>query len=70
MSEEAPQQDRSFENRLYPEDQARVDAFLKRGVNSVERKPFKPIRMILLLIAVVTFFSILSQFIARWAGVY
>ena len=70
MSDESPQQDRSFENRLYPEDQARVDAFLKRGVNSVERKPFKPFRMILLLIAVVTFFSILSQLIASWSGVY
>ncbi len=70
MSQQSPQQDRSYENRLYPEDQARVDEFLKRGVNSVERKPFKPFRMILLLIAVVTFFSILSQMIANWSGVY
>ena len=70
MDQETPQQDKSYENRLYPEDQAKVDAFLKRGVNAVERKPFKPFRMILLLIAVVTFFSILSQMIARWAGIY
>ena len=70
MSQQSPEQDRSYENRLYPEDQARVDEFLKRGVNSVERKPFKPFRMILLLIAVVTFFSILSQMIANWSGVY
>ncbi len=70
MSQQSPEQDRSYENRLYPEDQARVDEFLKRGVNSVERKPFKPFRMILLLIAVVTFFSILSQMIASWSGVY
>ncbi len=70
MSQQSPEQDRSYENRLYPEDQARVDDFLKRGVNSVERKPFKPFRMILLLIAVVTFFSILSQMIASWSGVY
>ncbi len=70
MSQQSPQQDRSYENRLYPEDQAKVDEFLKRGVNSVERKPFKPFRMILLLIAVVTFFSILSQLIASWSGVY
>ena len=70
MSQQPSQQDRSYENRLYPEDQARVDEFLKRGVNSVERKPFKPFRMILLLIAVVTFFSILSQMIANWSGVY
>jgi hypothetical protein len=70
MSQETPKQDSSYENRLYPEDQAKVDAFLERGVNAVERKPFKPFRMILLLIAVVTFFSILSQLIASWAGIY
>ena len=56
--------------RLYPEDQAMVDAFLKRGVNSVERKPFRPLLLIILLIVVVTGFSLLSQGIARWAGVY
>jgi hypothetical protein len=27
------------ERRLNPEDQAKVDAFLQSGVNSVERKP-------------------------------
>lgn len=58
------------ERRLYPEDQAKVDAFLQRGVNSVERKPFRPLRLIALLIVVVTGFSLLSQGIARWAGVY
>ncbi|MDG1064926.1 MAG: DUF3094 family protein [Luminiphilus sp.] len=58
------------ERRLNPEDQAKVDTFLKSGVNSVERKPFRPIIMILLLIAVVTGFSLLSQGIALWAGIY
>ncbi len=71
MSQESPQQDKSYKNQLYPEDQAKVDEFVKRGVNSVERKPFRPLRLlILLLIAVVTFFSILSQMIANWSGVY
>ncbi len=56
--------------RLNAEDQARVDGFLQRGVNSVERKPFRPLFLIFLLIAVVTGFSLLSQGIARWAGVY
>ena len=56
--------------RLYPEDQARVDAFINSGVNSVERKPFRPVRMIILLIVVVTGFSLLSQGIALWAGIY
>ena len=58
------------ENRLYPEDQARVDAFVKRGVNSVERKPFRPLRLLLILIGVVVGLSILSQLLARWAGIY
>ena len=58
------------EPRLSPGDQAKVDAFLKKGVNSVERKPFKPIRLLLLLVVVVTTLSVLSQLLANWAGVY
>lgn len=58
------------ERRLYPEDQAKVDEFLKRGVNSVERKPFRPLFLILLLIGTVTVLSLLSQGLAMWAGVY
>lgn len=71
MSESDPdQQDKSYQNSLYPEDQAKVDDFVSRGINSVERKPFRPMRLLLLLIVVVTGLSILSQFLARWAGVY
>ena len=71
MTEEnSTEQERSDQNRLYPEDQARVDDFVKRGVNSVERKPFRPIRLLLMLIAVVMGLSIFSQLLARWAGVY
>lgn len=62
--------DRSYQNRLHPEDQEKVDAFLRRGVNSVERKPFKPMRMMILLIVVVTTLSLFSQLLARWAGIY
>ena len=62
--------DSSHENRLHPEDQARVDEFIKRGVNSVERKPFRPLRLLLILIGIVMGLSIFSQFLARWAGVY
>ena len=56
--------------KLSDADQARVDAFLKRGVNSVERKPFKPLILIFLLMAVVAAFSLLSQGVAQWAGIY
>mgnify|MGYP001824169286 FL=1 len=62
--------DKSYQNRLYPEDQRKVDEFVKRGVNSVERKPFRPMRLLLILIVAVVSLSILSQFLARWAGIY
>ncbi|AQA17211.1 hypothetical protein BST95_02230 [Halioglobus japonicus] len=70
MKQPEEQQDRSYQNSLYPEDQAKVDEFLKRGVNSVERKPFRPFYMILLLIGSVTILSFVSQWIARAAGIY
>ena len=71
MSEKLPeQQDRSYSNSLYPEDQKKVDEFVKRGINAVQRKPFRPLRLMIMLIVVVTALSILSQFLARWAGVY
>ena len=56
--------------KLSDADQAKVDGFLGRGVNSVERKPFRPMRLIFLLMAVVAGFSLLSQGIAQWAGIY
>ena len=56
--------------QLYPEDQARVDAFLKRGVNSVERKPFRPFLLLGILVFVVTCLSLLSLALKEWAGVY
>lgn len=62
--------DKSYTNKLYPEDQKKVDEFVNRGVNSVERKPFRPGRLLLLLIVTVTVLSFLSQGLARWAGIY
>ena len=55
---------------LSEEDQARVDHFISTGVNATEKKPFRPILLILLLIVVVTGFSLLIQILARMAGVY
>lgn len=71
MTEELPDKtDRSYTNSLYPEDQKKVDDFVNRGINSVQRKPFRPLRLVLLLIVVVTVLSLLSQGLARWAGIY
>ncbi|MEM0955012.1 MAG: DUF3094 family protein [Pseudomonadota bacterium] len=58
------------EPRLSPEDQAKVDAFVKSGVNSVERKPFRPLRLFVLLFLVVSGLSGLSALVARLGGVY
>lgn len=60
----------SEENKLYPEDQAKVDAFLSQGVNSVERKPFRPFRLLLILIVIVSGLSVFSIVLARSAGIY
>jgi hypothetical protein len=71
MTEELPDKsDRSYNNSLYPDDQKKVDEFVNRGINSVQRKPFRPLRLMLMLVFVVTALSILSQFLARWAGIY
>ena len=70
MTQDPSQQDRSHQNSLYPEDQEKVDAFLKRGVNSVERKPFRPGRLLIMLVVVVLGLSLFSQWLARWAGIY
>ena len=70
MSEANQPSDETASQQLSQEDQSRVDGFLARGVNSVERKPFRPVFLIVILIAVVTGFSLLSQGIAQWAGIY
>lgn len=67
---DSSERDDEYTPRLKPEDQEKVDEFVKRGVNSVERKPFKPIRLLILLMVVVAAFSLFSQVLARWAGVY
>lgn len=62
--------DKSYGNALYPEDQKKVDEFITRGVNSVDRKPFRPVLLMFMLFVVVTTLSVISLFLARSAGVY
>ena len=69
-TEDQPRLSTEDQPRLYPEDQAKVNEFVTRGVNSVERKPFRPLRLMLMLIGVVLALSLFSQWLARWAGVY
>ena len=70
MSDANQPSDETASQPLSQEDQSRVDGFLAHGVNSVERRPFRPVFLIIVLIAVVTGFSLLSQGIAQWAGIY
>jgi len=53
------------EPRLNAEDQARVDAFLQAGINSVERKPFRVWKLMVLLLVATTTLTLLSIFIQR-----
>ena len=70
MNDEVGRDPDKNEPVLSPEDQARVDHFVSTGVNSTDKKPFRPILLVVLLISVVTGFSLLSQLLARMAGVY
>ncbi len=58
------------EPKLTAEDQAKVDKFVSSGINSVERKPFRPLRLLIFLVVVVTCLSGLSLLLARVSGVY
>ncbi|WP_019528338.1 DUF3094 family protein [Dasania marina] len=53
---------------LSPEDQQKVDQFLQRGVNSVTRKPFKPLKLLAILLLMVTGLSVFSLLLAKAAG--
>ncbi|GAB2893424.1 DUF3094 family protein [Microbulbifer echini] len=57
------------QKKLSEADQARVDQYLKSGVNQVQRKPFRPLLLLLLLVILLTLLSLLSVFIAQTKGV-
>lgn len=56
-------------SKLSAEDQARVDRVLHRGVNSVERKPFKVWVLFAALLGVLTVMSLFSFYLAWRYGV-
>jgi hypothetical protein len=49
---------------LYPNDQQKVDDYLVSNVNSVERKPFRP----LLLLAVIAFVLLVISAVGFWVA--
>lgn len=52
------------QKKLSAEDQRRVDEFLHSGYNDIERKPFRPSLLFLLLFVVLSLFSGISYLIA------
>ena len=51
--------------KLSTEDQARVDSVTTSGIHSVERKPFKPLRLLVMLVVVTGLMTGLSILIER-----
>ena len=56
--------------QLSDEDMERVREYLSSGYNDTERKPFRPIYMMVLLLLAVSSLSVLSVWIARSHGIY
>lgn len=52
-------------SRLNPEDQRRVEEYLQAPQHRVERRPFRPWLLLVLLIAVVVGLGLLSRLLSR-----
>lgn len=55
--------------KLYPEDQAKVDAYLNRPNKRIERKPFRPWLLLGVIVIVMTVMSLFSYYLAYQHGV-
>ena len=55
--------DSDHSGRLYPDDQDRVDQYLKEGINKVHRSPFRPFRLMIWLTVVIVLLGVLSRLI-------
>ncbi|MBD7977780.1 MULTISPECIES: DUF3094 family protein [Pseudomonas] len=51
-------------SRLNPDDQRRVDEYLKLPQNRVDRQPFRPLLLLLLVLVVVLVLGLLSRMLA------
>ena len=52
-------------DELSPDDQRRVDTVTSSGIHSVERKPFRPLFMVLMLLTVTTLLSGIAILLER-----
>ena len=53
------------QKKLSDADQRRVDEVTSTGINSVERKPFHPWRMMLWLAVVIVIFGVIARFLGK-----
>lgn len=51
-------------SRLSPEDQQRVEQYLNAPQHQVERKPFRPWRLLLIVVAITIGLGLLSRLLA------
>jgi len=49
---------------LFPQDQQKVDEFLHSNVNDVERKPFRPFFLLMIIAAVLAVMTVLAFWVA------
>ncbi|QTF56353.1 DUF3094 family protein [Stutzerimonas frequens] len=52
-------------SRLTPEDQQRVDDYLRAPQHQVERRPFRPWLLLLVVLAIVIGLGLLSRLLSR-----
>jgi hypothetical protein len=58
-------QDRPVTSRLSPEDQLKVDNYLSAPQHQVERQPFRPWRLLAMVVLVVIGLGVLSRLLSR-----
>ena len=55
--------------KLFPEDQEKVEQYLKASIHQVERKPFRPLILLVALFVFLAVFTALGFYIASFHGV-
>ncbi len=53
---------------LYPDDQDKVNRYLETSVNSVERAPFRPLRLLAIIFAVLALLTWIAFLVAADHG--
>ena len=55
--------------KLAPEDQERVDRYLASSIHQVERKPFRPLLLLGVIMATMAILTLVAWVLARFHGV-